>query len=490
MNENKKKYVFLILFTVIFLVSCSFLIENNLGHWGGDSAKYVLIAQTLATGEGSNFIKALGGKALYFYHIMVPLVLVPIIKIFGVNYIYMRWVFAIMTVLSIWLIYFFIAREDKDLGLKSALLFGLSPMVLYYATFILSEIPYLFFSVLCLLLAEKFLDERQILTVREIIFFFCSIILTLTRYIGSSMIIAVFLYLVFTKKNLRKALFFLMFYFCLLYIWIQLLSTLGESRSIFKGLFIKDPYDISKGTIGFFDLYFRWVKNFKFYLFNLAYPVLPYLRKGYILNIIFNLMIISGFVLWIRKKGLGVKEYYFISYIFILPLWWWRNTRFIFPVGFLSCFYLIWLVKYLLKRKFYNLIFVVLIGVNIFDCIGLISWEKRVNISTEFPQSDYFKMLVWIKHHIKRSDVLIVSPKPPNVCLITGKLCTEVPYISAPWVIFNFLCVRGVDFVIIDKNFPPYYKNLAPVVNFYSRYFRLVKKIGDCYLYQLSCEEQ
>ena len=177
MNENRSRYALLILFTAIFLVSCFFLIENNLGHWGGDSAKYVLIARTLATGEGSNFINALGGKVLYFYHITVPLVLVPIVKIWGGNYIYMRWVFATMAVLSIWLIYFFIAREDKDSGLKSALLFGVSPMFLYYATFILSEVPYLFFSILCLLLAERFLDERQILTVREIIFFFCSIIL-------------------------------------------------------------------------------------------------------------------------------------------------------------------------------------------------------------------------------------------------------------------------------------------------------------------------
>lgn len=488
MNENRSRYALLILFTAIFLVSCFFLIENNLGHWGGDSAKYVLIARTLATGEGSNFINALGGKVLYFYHITVPLVLVPIVKIWGGNYIYMRWVFATMAVLSIWLIYFFIAREDKDSGLKSALLFGVSPMFLYYATFILSEVPYLFFSILCLLLAEKFLDERQILTVREIIFFFCSIILTLTRYIGISVIIAVFLYLIFTRKNLRKALFFLMFYLCLLYIWMQLLSTLGEYHNIFKGLLLKDPYDISKGTIGFFDLFFRWAKNFKFYLFNLSYPVLPYLRKGYILNIMFNLAIISGFVLWVRKKGLSVKEYYFISYIFLLPLWWWRDTRFVFPLGFLSCFYLVWLGRGVLKRKFYNLIFVLLMGVNIFDCIGLISWEKRVDIFTNSPQADYFQMLEWIKHHIERSDVLIVAPKPPNVCLITGKLCTEAPYISAPWVIFNFLRSRGVEFVIIDRNFPFDYKNLAPVVKLYYRYFQLVKKIGDCYLYRLSYE--
>jgi hypothetical protein len=489
-NENRKIYLLLTLLTVSLLIGCSFLIDNTLGHWGGDSAKYVLIARRLATGEGKDFIQVLGGKALYFSHIIVPLLLVPVIKLWGLNYFYMRWMFAGIAILSLWLGYFLLAREDKESALKSILLFGFSPLFLYYARYILTEIPYLFFSILCLLLAEQFIDEKEILTPKEIIFFCCSIVLFLTRYIGVSVIIAVFMYLMFSKKHVRKALFFLMFYLCILYIWIRLASTIGEYREMFKGLFLKNPYDLSQGTVGFFDLIFRWGRNFKYYISNLSYPVLPYLRRVNFLRIIFSFLIIAGLALKIRNKGPDLKEYYLLSYVFILPFWWWKNERFIFPVGFLFCFYIFWLGKHLLnKKKILNLVFILLVFINIYDCMGLISWENRVDIFTNSPQAGFFQMLIWIKQHISGQNVLIVSPKPANVCLLTGKLSTEPPYISAPWVVFNFLHSRGANFVIVDRNFPPVYKILSYTVNFYNKYFKLVKRIGDCYLFRFTYEE-
>lgn len=64
------------------------------------------------------------------------------------------------------------------------------------------------------------------------------------------------------------------------------------------------------------------------------------------------------------------------------------------------------------------------------------------------------------------------------------------PYISVYWIIFDFLNAQGMDFIIVDKNFHLDYKNLTPTVNFCSRYFKLVRKMGNWYFYQLSYDKQ
>ncbi len=89
---------------------------------------------------------------------------------------------------------------------------------------------------------------------------------------------------------------------------------------------------------------------------------------------------------------------------------------------------------------------------------------------------------------LSEKNVVMVSLKPANVSLITGKVCMDIPPVSAPWVIFNFLHSHHVDFGIVDKDYPPHFRNLILSISLYSQYFKLVKKIGSCYLYRFNYE--
>jgi 4-amino-4-deoxy-L-arabinose transferase-like glycosyltransferase len=142
---------------VLYFSTLNNFFQENVTLW--DGCNYMMLAKSLSEGSGYQIL----GSPHTIAPFMFPLLLAPIGKCFGYNIFLMRLLealFAISGVMAVFILF----REIRSqrVGLIVALWTGLSPLLLYQATEILSEIPYLFFSVLALFFIHKTMNADKV----------------------------------------------------------------------------------------------------------------------------------------------------------------------------------------------------------------------------------------------------------------------------------------------------------------------------------------
>jgi hypothetical protein len=189
----------------------------------------------------------------------------------------------------------------------------------------------------------------------------------------------------------------------------------------------------------------------------------------------------------LKREGADVLDIYFFLYLFILSIWWWKRYRFMLPLIFLISYYFIYGLIFIFRKKtITSLILSFAIIVNLYDCLGLIRWQRAHQKIDSPALLEFIQLNYWIRDHIKDKDILIISRKPENTALITGKPSTCYPFIKAPWEIFYFMRRVGARYVIVDRFSPQSIQILKPTIELYQNYFRLVKCIGGTCLYEFT----
>lgn len=487
MSRVKISIFLIVLFAFSLYAS---MVQNDLGDWGGDSARYVLVARMLASGEGKELIDPLGKARLYFYHILTPLLIVPIIKVFGVNFLVLRLFFVILSCLALVLVYKLYKGKGDYFPLFIMLLMASSPLFLYYTSLILTEIPYVVFSLLSLITVVHKMRPSIPLGREDLLFFFWVLLAFLTRYIAVSIIFAVVIYLIIKKGEFKKA--FLITWVCcsLIFCWFYLSSYFDKEYDFLRQFLWRDPYDLGKGIVTFKELLGRWKRNLIFYFENLPIIIVPLLRKSIIFKYLCLLVILSGLITKLKREEADVLDIYFFLYLFILSIWWWREYRFVLPLIFLISYYFIYGLIFIFRGKVAtHLTISLIVIVNLYDCLGLIKWQRAQQKIGSPALSEFIQLNYWIRDHIKDKDILIISRKPENTALITGKPSTCYPFIKAPWEIFYFIKKVGARYVIVDRFSPQSAQFLKPTIELYRNYFRLVKCIGGTCLYEFTHED-
>jgi hypothetical protein len=463
------------------------MVQNDLGDWGGDSARYVLVARRLALGEGKELIDPLGKARLYFYHILTPLLIVPIIKVFGFNFLILRLFFVILSCLALILVYKLYKEKGDYFSLFIMLLMAFSPLFLYYTSLILTEVPYIVFSLLSLITIVHKMRPSIPLEKEDLLFFFWVLLAFLTRYIAISIIFAVVIYLVIKKRGYKKAFLITLVCFSLIFCWFYLSSYFDKECKFLRQFLWRDPYDLGKGVVTFDELLLRWKNNLIFYFENLPIVIIPLLRKSIIFKYLCLLIIVLGLSMKLKREGADVLDIYFFLYLFILSIWWWKRYRFMLPLIFLISYYFIYGLIFIFRKKtITSLILSFAIIVNLYDCLGLIRWQRAHQKIDSPALLEFIQLNYWIRDHIKDKDILIISRKPENTALITGKPSTCYPFIKAPWEIFYFMRRVGARYVIVDRFSPQSIQILKPTIELYQNYFRLVKCIGGTCLYEFT----
>ena len=146
---------------VLHILLCIALFDPKI-HTGGDSVTYVLLAESiLEAGDGYSLSLEPGPpEAHTLYPPGYPVLLAPLVGLFGRNYVVLKMLSVLFTAGSV-LVFCQFARRGREplLWFCLALAFAVSPGVIDYSRWMLSEAPFLFFTLVALWGLQE--DQQQ-----------------------------------------------------------------------------------------------------------------------------------------------------------------------------------------------------------------------------------------------------------------------------------------------------------------------------------------
>ena len=177
--KMKTKNAVLSLILLLYLIlSISIL---TIGHyWGGDFSAYIMQAISVLEGDTSQFIEqntftiesTLPGLGPVLYPWGYPILILPVIYLFGINLWALKAINIIFYLFFLVCVYrLFAGRLSVPKRLALLALFAFSPQILKSHSYVLSDIPFLFFSTLSIFMIDLFIISEKKLFSHHIDYF-------------------------------------------------------------------------------------------------------------------------------------------------------------------------------------------------------------------------------------------------------------------------------------------------------------------------------
>jgi hypothetical protein len=415
----------------------------------GDDSDYLIAAD----GFWRNFSYPGGHGILY------PIVISPLVGIFGMNLILIKSLSAVFIILSVWLFYkSFCDKAPAVVLMPAMLLFSICSYVFYYAGQTFSEPLFMFFQGLLIYFFSKYFLGNDDVSYRlktdwrkYLILAAFALGMTLTRTIGYGVVGAIILF--FAIKQRWRDLFYTLSAFVLVFGLFQIFKTIawpgiGEAQSL-TAYMTKDAYNPNLGYEDFPGLVKRFIENSKSYIAvflyqfmglipsTISYDILQYSLLRTIL--IYFLYAVSLVVLFRRNKALMFVGLYagvmcFFSFV-ILHAFWKQDRIIVVYYPFILLFLLggvCFLFQLKALRKFFFVYPLLFLSVGV--CTFLITKEKmeqnlpvlQQNILGDRlygltpDQENFIKACQWATKNLD-SDARIVSRKPTISKVYTGR---------------------------------------------------------------------
>jgi len=484
MISEKFYWLILILFfgIVVFINS-----PKDFTDLGGDSAQYIILAESIAKGLGFKAINL--PSAPFFYHFppLFPLILSFIIYFFGRNFYLMH---ILISLFGLSGLFFFYLLFKKYTGRKSIFLIFLLmtnlAFILYSSFYILSDVPYFFFSGFTLYFLFLYINKKDVIS-KEALFFVLGLILSyFTRYVALTLFFASIFALYFldsSGKKWRKIIFVSLSFLIPFLIW-QITASLFSSSAISgysKQFFLIDPYRPYLGTITKHPqaVFTRFITGINYY-----YSILPkafgilFIKRGTFWNELFSFIFLSLILLgiWvsIHTKQRYCFFYYFFLYLFLIILWPFKEgLRLLLPVLPFFYFYLFKGVEKIFQKRVFSLsFFSILFFINLITLSHIPSFKKQPP-----PLKNFILIHQWIKKNLPDKGI-IVSRKPTVTYLFTQHKSIIYPF-SSPQGIWEKIKKEKVKYIIIDEFSYQTYHYLLPFIYKYRKNLKLLYRIGN-----------
>jgi hypothetical protein len=328
---------------LVYLVA-SLLSFNPTLYTGGDNAHYIILAQSMLSGKGYRDIYKPGEPLHTLYPFGYPLLLVPPMALFGGSFIALKLLSLVLGAGSVLVAFLLLRGGNSRILLCSVVgLFALSPLLLEYSHWALSDVPFAFFSLLGLLLAKRSFGESGRISIFFWLALVCIAFAYFIRPVGIALILGLLLHLVL-RKQYRKTLIAVVVLAALLVPWSARTAKAARGEGYIAPMVLKDPYDATSGTIGPVDLLGRVRANGETY-FLVAFPqniVTPYReiwpspqRRWDMCLAGFGILALTliGFVDELKRR-MGLTHFYVILFVGTLLVWphVWATDRFILPL--------------------------------------------------------------------------------------------------------------------------------------------------------------
>lgn len=416
----------------------------------GDNAQYITLAKSMVSGNGFCNINFPDSPPETRYGFGYPLLIAPVVYFLPDNVIALKLVTVLFTIFSLFAIYRLFGKlADFPTATIIMILSGVSHYVLEYSHQVMTEIPYLFFSIMAIYFVESYSETDSRVNKH---LFLGGLFLAMSyfvRTVGVFLFIAAFGYLFF-KRKVEKAALILLCFLVLAGPWFLRNHAIPERATYSAEFMLKNPYDPEQGTITLSTMWERFVSGARHHRHHIS-SLLGYNgQRGwmFLLPIAMFGFIVSG------KRKLRFHHIYVPLYFLVVFLWYWRVPRFIVPVvPFIFYYFFSGLVHiYGRKRQIgmvaRNLAFLVILVLSFQQDVMIVRREQRPYYYS--PQwENYFRIADWVRENVPEES-LVMCRKPYLFFLRSARKTVEYPFTRDAEKIVSAIRENEVSYVVLD----------------------------------------
>ena len=476
----------------------------------GDNAQFINLGRSLAEGYGLS--ETIEGEPIPHtkYPFGFPLLLAIVHTLFPNNLIALKSLVVLLYAISIPLTYLLIREfTASPIALGVSALCLASPHLLDYSHQVMSEIPFLLFSLIALLLLHRAHNGSSTKDTKDTKggkpFFLrvslCSswillaiIAIIAAYYIRSAGIVLVGTGILFfaLHKKWKETGIIAAGSFLLALPWQIRNASLGGTPYIQQLLSI-NPYRPEEGMLTFATLTERILENLEFYgIHIIPHIFLPsFIDANYFVGLVFSGLVLYALIAGLLKRHLLIV--YLTCYLILYILWpyVWSDTRFLVPAIPILFYAILTSMDELLKllaralkktasRAGVVLFFFFLLGSNIYETHAL---SQRIGWLPP-NWNNYFVAAEWIKNNTE-PNVKIICRKPYLMNAITNRKAAGYAWKTPDEVIADFEKKR-IEIVVLDQlGFRSTPEFLVPAIQAHENRFRILHIVRDPNTYVL-----
>ncbi|MEM7548857.1 MAG: phospholipid carrier-dependent glycosyltransferase [Bacteroidota bacterium] len=498
MKKNDWPYFIVIL---ALFVGCYTFTFNSKVEVLGDNAKYYTLGKSLASGTGYTDLSNVSLKPDNYFPPGYPVIVATSIKFSTGSFKSVKITNGILLLASAFIVFLLFDKltQEKNLAVVIAALFLMNSHFLYYASLMMSEITFTFFSLLTLYFLVQ--ADFQKSPWKEKYFWFSLLALSYsyhTRTIGIALFGGILLFLI-VSKNWKYLLSYFAGFVVLALPWYLRGKSIG-SNSYLTHLFMKNRYRPEEGVVSVSDMINRFGENFQRYLTKeIPNGIFPFVEVDYKTtgfgDWMIGLVIVGLIVYGITK--LGEFNWLLFSYLLgtfgILLLWpeIFIGVRLVLPVIpilmglFIYGLYqliIFSLDKLTIKFSFNPLILSIFILFFLPE-VKALNEKSYQRLSTNWK--NYYEVAEWAKKNTPEGSV-IACRKPSLFHLYSERFTNYYKYTPEDQVLLEDLKKKQVDYVVIDQlGYSSTVRYLYPAVQNNPLHFQVVYKTDNPETYLL-----
>ena len=497
------KILYLVILIITFGTIYSSVFDKKVSLVG-DNASYYILGTALANGEGYTNIHHQEKEAHYHYPPGYPVLIAGVMQLFSDDISTIKIVNGLLFLGSV-LLLFFISIDlinNVHLAFVASLLTLLNYHLLTFATIMMSEIPFLFFSLLSLWLFFRVDFTKR--SYKNVWFVLLIVCVTFTFYIrstGLALIVSIAFFLLL-KKHWQYLTSFLGGTILLYLPWL-LRGQSATGSSYVHQLLLKNPYKPELGTIGFSDIIDRVGINLQRYI-TMELPSGMISSQEMVYSEVTNtfsewivgLLLVSGILLGILKlsKFRMFLFGYLVAFFGLLLLWpsVWYGVRFMLPLIPLLLFLFVIGVTAVLKKIFSSIVpkkqslflgatAIVLLGswAFLYGKNTVVKLHKQAIAPYANEYKNYFELATWIAENTTDETVTCVR-KEGLFYLFSKKYVTNYLKITDREAQIEHLREKNVDYVVVEQlGYSSTVRYLVPIIDRYPNKFKVIKELPN-----------
>ena len=494
--KARTHWIHITVLAVVFIGAFSYTFDSKLAMLG-DNASYFMLGKALAGGEGYVNISSSAKKPSNHYPPGYP-VIISAVMLFSDSLTAVKIVTGILGLGGLILFYFLACKllDNEFMALGVTLLAALNAHILWYSSLVMSEVPFLCFSVMALFFFTKTDTEKFNLKDKYVWLTLLSLISAYyVRSLGVALMGGFVLALLF-KKNWKSIGLYIGVFALAIAPWSIRASNLGGS-SYLRQLKMINPYQPALGQADIGDFIDRFFENFSRYITKeLPDAIFPAFEPGYGQQATGGQWFAGLLLLGIMIYGIfKLKDHrwlitgYLLGTFAILMLWpqVWIGVRFIVSVLPLLILLLIvglyqvaaWVVKRANQKVVYGALMSLFL---LFQFGAIADIHNQAKEKNSPGWNNYFEMAKWLDRNVN-GEAVVACGKPSLFHLYANKYTLRYKFAN-PEEVLKHLEERQVDYVVIDQVYGNTLRYLLPAVQQYPERFQQVQHLTnpDTYL--------
>lgn len=468
---------------------------------GGDNAGYMILADALRMGRGYRDIYLPGVPLHAQYPPVYPSIL-ALASLLGGGLIAFKTLSVVFTTASVAVLYLLARKRLDDVAAFAVVVpFALSPLLLDYSHWVLSEPPFLLLTLVALW-AGVGIDQGGSRSVILATTF--ALLAYLTRAAGLPLVAALVVALAWRREWKRV-------------LWVGVVSALvvggwwawghlaatGSARVYTNNFLLINPYQPELGYVGPGDLVVRLVNNVRLYSVEVlpralagAGPLGTPLLLGILVALTLLALAIAGWGRAVGRRRIGLPEAFAFFYAGLILLWpqVWTDKRFLLPLLPVILLFAmeggVWAFGFLrVRRPGWVLpaagVLITLLAVPDHARTASINqrclrFYRQGDRLACYPPAwrSFFQAATWVRDNTP-PDAVVISRKPRLFFLFARRQGDVYPFTTDGQKILGFFDSLGASYVVVAGLSATTARYLVPAIQQNRERFQLAYRVGD-----------